>query len=144
MAKSGKSTPTRHAAHQSYVLGHKAYAKISAVEGLTLSPKAEKMFKSFDERKLPASSRLITIITNHSAPSSVHVVPHSDGWATKRGGNERATRVFETQREATEFARTQARAHSGDLVIHAQDGRIRERRSYGAEPTSHNQVTKKR
>lgn len=134
MAKTGKSTPTQRSAHAAYVLGSKAYARISAVEGLSLSRDAEKMFRGFDARKISATARLVTIITHHSPPSAVHVVPHGGGWATKRGGNDRATRVFDTQREAVEYGRSQARTRSGDLVMHGPDGRIRERRSYGADP----------
>ncbi|WP_202925114.1 DUF2188 domain-containing protein [Myxacorys almedinensis] len=37
-----------------------------------------------------------------------HVVPHSEGWAVKSEGASRASRVFETQREAISYGREQA------------------------------------
>lgn len=39
----------------------------------------------------------------------VHVVPHEDGWATKKEGAGRAGVVVNTQKEAIERARDQAK-----------------------------------
>src|SRR4051794_25065657 len=33
-------------------------------------------------------------------PKNQHVVPHADGWAVKGEGNTRATKVYDTQRDA--------------------------------------------
>lgn len=63
-----------------------------------------------------------------------HVVPHRDGWAVKGAGNERATRVVETQREAIGIARDIARKQQTELFIHRENGQIRERNSYGNDP----------
>ena len=38
-----------------------------------------------------------------------HVVPHKDGWAVKGAGNQKATRVVSTQREAINIAQDIAR-----------------------------------
>lgn len=35
----------------------------------------------------------------------IHTVPHGDGWANRREGNQRVTEVFDTQREAQVRAR---------------------------------------
>ena len=64
----------------------------------------------------------------------VHVVPHNDGWATKREGAGRAGSVHRTQREAIERGRAQAQRNKTELVIHRQDGRIRDSDSYGNDP----------
>jgi len=63
-----------------------------------------------------------------------HVVPHPDGWAIKGAGAERATRVVETQREAIDIARGIAQNQATEMLIHGENGRIRERNSYGNDP----------
>ena len=63
-----------------------------------------------------------------------HVVPHGDKWAIKGERNRRVTSVHETQKEATEAAREIARKQRSELFVHGQDGRIRERDSYGNDP----------
>lgn len=63
-----------------------------------------------------------------------HVVPHSKGWAVKGSGNERATSVHPTQREAIEAARDIARNQGTELFVHGENGRIRERNTYGNDP----------
>ncbi len=63
-----------------------------------------------------------------------HVVPHQGGWAVKGAGNDKATRVLPTQREAIDEVRGIARNQESELLIHGRDGRIRERDSYGSDP----------
>ncbi len=63
-----------------------------------------------------------------------HVVPHADGWAVKAAGSERATKVVETQREAIGIARGIAQNQKTEMLIHGENGRIRERNSYGNDP----------
>lgn len=63
-----------------------------------------------------------------------HVVPHDSGWAVKRGGSERATSVVTTQKEAIEIAKEIAKNQGAELFIHGNDGKIRERNSYGNDP----------
>jgi hypothetical protein len=63
-----------------------------------------------------------------------HVVSHNGNWAVKGAGNERATRVVETQREAIEIARGIARNQESEMFIHRPNGQIRERNSYGNDP----------
>jgi hypothetical protein len=63
-----------------------------------------------------------------------HVVPHQGGWAVKGAGNERATSVHPTQKEAIDAARGHARNQESELVIHGVDGRIRDKDSYGNDP----------
>lgn len=64
----------------------------------------------------------------------IHVVPHDDGWATRREGASRAGRVVDTQREAIEKATEQAKREQVEVVIHRKDGSIRDSDSYGKDP----------
>ena len=65
--------------------------------------------------------------------SNVHIVPHSDGWAVKIEGNDRATSVHDTQQQAIDAGRDRARREESELLIHGRDGRIRDRDSYGGD-----------
>jgi len=66
----------------------------------------------------------------HSAKYTQHVVPHQGGWAVKRLGNEKATAVTSTQKEAIEAAKEIARNKGAEVVIFGRDGKIRHRDSY--------------
>lgn len=61
-----------------------------------------------------------------------HVTPHkSGGWQVKGAGNQKATARRETQADAIAVARNIAIRNKSEVVIHGQDGRIREKNSYG-------------
>lgn len=64
----------------------------------------------------------------------IHVVPHDDGWATQKEGASRAGRVADTQQEAIDIAREQAKRENVEVVIHRRDGSIRDSDSYGNDP----------
>ena len=63
-----------------------------------------------------------------------HVVPKGDEWAVKGEGNNKATRVVDTQAEAIKIAREIAINQESELVIHGKDGKIRDKDSYGNDP----------
>jgi hypothetical protein len=65
---------------------------------------------------------------------NVHVVPHGENWAVKIEGNDRATKVVPTQREAIGIAKGIAQKNHSESIIHRPDGRIREKNSYGSDP----------
>lgn len=65
---------------------------------------------------------------------SQHVVPNGGRWSVRRTGAARASRVFDTQREAIAHARNIARNEGSELYIHGSDGRIREWDSYSGDP----------
>ncbi|SFN90228.1 hypothetical protein SAMN05660284_02480 [Formivibrio citricus] len=67
------------------------------------------------------------------AGKNQHVVPHQDRWAVKGAGNRRATSVHNSQQQAIDAARNIARNQQSELVIHSQDGRIREKDSHGTD-----------
>jgi len=69
-----------------------------------------------------------------SKKRDIHVVPHDNGWATKKEGADRAGVVTETQKQAIDHAREQAKREQVEVVIHRPDGRIRDSDSYGNDP----------
>lgn len=68
------------------------------------------------------------------AKKNVHVVPHEKGWAVKKEGNDRATQVTETKKEAEKAAREIAKKDESEVVIHGKDGKIQDKDSYGNDP----------
>ena len=64
--------------------------------------------------------------------SDVHVVTKGDGWALEMDGREGD--AFGTQDEAIQWGRQLAERENGELVIHDQDGQIREKDSHGNDP----------
>ena len=65
---------------------------------------------------------------------NIHIVPHQDGWAVKKEGNDRASSVHPTQKQAIGAGRGAARNERSELLIHGRDGRIRARDSHGNDP----------
>jgi len=61
-------------------------------------------------------------------------VPHKSGWAVKGPGNSRATSVHNTQGEAIAAARETAIRQKSEMLVQGENGRIRERNSYGNDP----------
>ena len=70
-----------------------------------------------------------------SKKRDIHVVPHAEGWATRKEGAGRAGNVTDTQKEAITKAREQAQREKVEVVIHRQNGRIRDSDSYGNDPS---------
>jgi len=63
-----------------------------------------------------------------------HVVPHDNGWAVQPEGGQRPSSVHPTQQEAIDRGREIAINQGSELLIHNQQGRIRERSTYGPDP----------
>jgi hypothetical protein len=68
------------------------------------------------------------------AGKNQHVVSRKDGWAVLGEGNKRDTSHHRTQVEAERAARGIAINQQSEVVIHGENGRIRERNSYGNDP----------
>jgi uncharacterized protein YdaT len=60
-----------------------------------------------------------------------HVVKHPDGWAVKGAGNEKATKVVDTQKQAIDIARAISKNQGSELIVHGRDGKIRLKDSHG-------------
>jgi hypothetical protein len=64
-----------------------------------------------------------------------HVVANPrGGWSVRHTGAARATRVFDKQKDAVDYARDIAKKQSSELYIHRRDGTIKEKSSYGNDP----------
>ena len=67
--------------------------------------------------------------------STQRVTPRGDkAWQHKGDGNERATRVTRTQKEAKASAEKVAQRQKSEVVVHGKDGKIRSKDSYGRDP----------
>lgn len=65
---------------------------------------------------------------------SVYVVPRDGEWAVQTENAQRAIKITNTQAEAIEYGREIAKNQQSELIILGQDGKIREKNSYGADP----------
>jgi len=63
-----------------------------------------------------------------------HVVPSGKNWAVKGAGNSKATRLVDTQKEASKIAREIAKNQGSEMFVHGRNGQIRERNTYGKDP----------
>lgn len=59
-----------------------------------------------------------------------HVVPYEDDWAVRREGNKRITSKHRKQSTAINKAKRIAKKRKADVIIHRQDGTIRDRINY--------------
>ena len=64
-----------------------------------------------------------------------HVVPGSyGGWDSKKGNADRASKHFETKKEAEDYSRKQSQKEGSELLIHGKDGKIQRSDSHGNDP----------
>lgn len=63
-----------------------------------------------------------------------HVVPHNEKWGVRGAGNEKVTKVADTQKQAIEIAKEIAKNQKSEVVIHRPNGEIRDNNSYGNDP----------
>ena len=68
--------------------------------------------------------------------SRVSVSKHPNGWQTKVAGNERASKVCGTQLECRTHGINLAKKIGAEFTLHGENGRIREKNSYGNDPVS--------
>ncbi|MBD0850523.1 DUF2188 domain-containing protein [Maribacter arenosus] len=59
-----------------------------------------------------------------------HVVPYENDWAVRREGNKRITSKHRRQDTAIRKAKRLARKYKADVIIHREDGTIRDRINY--------------
>lgn len=66
---------------------------------------------------------------------NIHITKRPDGkWQAKSAGNQRASYIADTQADAIKAGRDYAIRNKSELVIHGENGRIREKNSYGNDP----------
>lgn len=63
-----------------------------------------------------------------------HVVPNGGKWSVRKAGSERASGTYSTQKEAIAAGKKLAQNQRTELYIHRENGRIRDRSSYGSDP----------
>lgn len=64
-----------------------------------------------------------------------HVTKRSDGaWQVKGAGNNKPTKITNTQREAIKIATEIAKNQKSEVVVHGVNGKIRSKDSYGNDP----------
>lgn len=68
------------------------------------------------------------------AGKNQHVVKRGNGWAVLGENNSRDTSHHRTQQEAFEAARDIAKNQRSEVFIHGENGKIRERNTYGSDP----------
>ena len=66
--------------------------------------------------------------------ADIHVVPVGDQWMVRRENVQEPLSTHTTQAEAEAAGRAQAKTDEVELVIHGQDGQIREKHSEGNDP----------
>ncbi len=54
-----------------------------------------------------------------------HVTPKGDVWQVKGSGALRATKIFNTQKEAIDYANELSKRNSGSVLIHRTTGEVR-------------------
>ena len=59
------------------------------------------------------------------ARNNYWISPTSEGWKAQREGTNRAAGIFETQKEAEDFAHNILQDNGGELIIQNQHGKIR-------------------
>jgi len=64
-----------------------------------------------------------------------HVVPNKNGgWDSKRENAKKASKHFDTKKEAMEWSREKAIKEKSELIPHRKDGVIQNPNSYGKDP----------
>lgn len=66
----------------------------------------------------------------------IHIVsnPNRGGWDAKRPNADRASKHFDTKKEAMEWSRNLANKEGLELIPHGTDGKIQNPNSYGNDP----------
>lgn len=62
------------------------------------------------------------------------VSPRGDQWAVHGEGNQRDTKLFDTQKDAAAYAREIAKNQRSEVIIQGRNGQIRSKDSYGNDP----------
>lgn len=65
---------------------------------------------------------------------NVHIVKRDDGWAVEKVGNQKASFICDTKKEAILKGSACAKSERAELVVHNMDGKISWRNSYGNDP----------
>ncbi len=75
---------------------------------------------------------------------NVWITPHEDGWAVKREGSKRSSKVTPTKKEAEKIGRDLGKKDGVEVITQRKDGTIQSKDSYGGKRQSQNHVKKTR
>jgi len=62
------------------------------------------------------------------------VTPHEDGWAVKREGGQKPSRVTPHKDDAVDIGRDIAKRDGTELIVQRRDGTIQSKDSFGKDP----------
>lgn len=79
------------------------------------------------EKKMP-------MLNGKARMAEQHVVKRDGGWAVRKAGASRDTSHHPTQSDAIGAATEIAKNQKSEVVIHGEDGKIRDKNSYGNDP----------
>lgn len=75
--------------------------------------------------------RVVASKAQHEGSGNYHVVSSdSKKWVVIREGTVHSVRAFSTQRQAISYAKRRASKRTGDVIVHAQSGLVKEMISY--------------
>lgn len=69
-----------------------------------------------------------------SKKPNVWVTPHDKGWAVKKEGGKRPTKVTATKKDAIDAGRETAQKMGSELIVQGKDGKIQSKDSFGNDP----------
>ena len=71
------------------------------------------------------------------ASKSYHVIAKlNGGWSVKKAGATRASKSFDTQKEAVEYGRNISKNNAMALMIHGKNGRLLDKESFEKDSNS--------
>jgi len=66
--------------------------------------------------------------------TSYHVIRSPNGgWSVKKGRVSRASKHFDTQADAIEWAKKASKTEGGEFVVHGKDGTVKSRDTFGRD-----------
>ncbi len=65
---------------------------------------------------------------------NIHITKTGNQWKVLTAGAEKASALFDTQKEAIERGTEIAQNRKSEILIHGRDGKIRERNTFGNDP----------
>lgn len=73
---------------------------------------------------------------SHGKDVTVGPNKNGPGWSVKKDGNDRASNIAPTKKEAVDIGRDYARKENSELIIKGENGRIQSKDSHGHDPKS--------
>ncbi|RIA09163.1 uncharacterized protein DUF2188 [Flavobacteriaceae bacterium MAR_2010_72] len=96
----------------------------------TLQPMPNNSAKSWPQLIIELLEAIFKPVRRSPRTWHQHVVPYQDAWAVRREGNKRITSKHRRQDTAINKAKRIAKKYKADVIIHREDGTIRDRINY--------------